>query len=154
MGNFRSNSRGGFGGRSGGSYGSRSKFGGRGKFGGDRDSGRSDKMYDATCSKCGEECQVPFKPTGSKPVYCNDCFKYNNQRNLDGGPRSEASSEQFNQINAKLDRILRVLENLEIDLGEDDENVDEEDADDEDGEDSDDEDLEEEIEDGEDSDDK
>lgn len=32
------------------------------------------EMHKATCSKCGNECQVPFKPTQGKPVYCNDCF--------------------------------------------------------------------------------
>nr|WP_255668574.1 CxxC-x17-CxxC domain-containing protein [Methanocella sp. CWC-04] len=31
-------------------------------------------MHKATCSDCGNECQVPFRPNGSKPVYCNDCF--------------------------------------------------------------------------------
>lgn len=115
MGNFRSNNRERFGGRSGGSYGSRSRFGGHGGRDSER---RSSEMYDAICSKCGKKCQVPFKPTRSKPIYCDDCFKQNNPRNLDGGSRSEPSLEQFNQINAKLDRILRVLENLEIDLGD------------------------------------
>ncbi len=141
MGNFRSNRRDGFRGRSSGNHGSRFRFGGRGKFGGDQDSGRSDKMYDATCSKCGKKCQVPFKPTGSKPVYCDDCFKQNNPRNLDGVPRSEASSEQFAQINAKLDRILKVIENLEIDVGdesEEDFQEDDEDSEEEIEEDSDD----------------
>jgi len=32
------------------------------------------EMFSATCSSCGREAQVPFRPSGSKPVYCNDCF--------------------------------------------------------------------------------
>lgn len=32
-------------------------------------------MHKAVCSKCGKDCEVPFKPTGEKPVFCNDCFK-------------------------------------------------------------------------------
>ncbi len=32
-------------------------------------------MHRATCAKCGKTCEVPFKPTGDKPVYCSDCFK-------------------------------------------------------------------------------
>lgn len=32
------------------------------------------EMFSATCSNCGREAQVPFRPTGSKPVYCSDCF--------------------------------------------------------------------------------
>ena len=31
-------------------------------------------MYDATCSDCGKACQVPFRPVGSKPIKCRDCF--------------------------------------------------------------------------------
>jgi CxxC-x17-CxxC domain-containing protein len=32
------------------------------------------EMHDATCSECGQPCQVPFRPTEGKPVYCRDCF--------------------------------------------------------------------------------
>jgi len=33
------------------------------------------EMFDATCSQCGKETQVPFQPRGDKPVYCSDCFE-------------------------------------------------------------------------------
>ena len=36
--------------------------------------GGSREMYSTTCSSCGREARVPFQPTGSKPVYCSDCF--------------------------------------------------------------------------------
>ena len=32
------------------------------------------EMYDAVCAECGKPCQVPFKPTGERPVYCSECF--------------------------------------------------------------------------------
>ena len=32
------------------------------------------EMFSATCSRCGREAQVPFRPSGTKPVYCSDCF--------------------------------------------------------------------------------
>lgn len=32
------------------------------------------EMHSATCASCGREALVPFRPTGSKPVYCSDCF--------------------------------------------------------------------------------
>lgn len=32
------------------------------------------EMHKATCSDCGGECEVPFKPTEGRPVYCRDCF--------------------------------------------------------------------------------
>ncbi len=33
------------------------------------------EMHKATCSDCGKECEVPFKPAEGKPVYCRDCFQ-------------------------------------------------------------------------------
>ena len=32
------------------------------------------EMHKAVCSECKKECEVPFKPTEGKPVYCRDCF--------------------------------------------------------------------------------
>ena len=40
------------------------------------------EMFSATCSSCGREAQVPFQPSGDKPVYCSDCFQ---QRGGGGG---------------------------------------------------------------------
>ena len=33
------------------------------------------EMHKATCSECGNECEVPFKPTEGKPVFCRDCYR-------------------------------------------------------------------------------
>ena len=33
------------------------------------------EMHKATCSECGKECEVPFKPTEGRPVYCKECFQ-------------------------------------------------------------------------------
>jgi CxxC-x17-CxxC domain-containing protein len=32
-------------------------------------------MHEVVCSNCGKLTQVPFVPTGSRPVYCQDCFQ-------------------------------------------------------------------------------
>ena len=40
-------------------------------FGGPRE------MHKATCAGCQAECEVPFKPSGDRPVYCRDCFAKN-----------------------------------------------------------------------------
>ena len=51
------------------------------RFGGNRDGGRGFNsfeprtMHKATCSECKNECEVPFKPTEGKPVFCKDCYK-------------------------------------------------------------------------------
>jgi len=33
------------------------------------------EMYKVTCAECGKETEVPFKPDGSRPVYCKECFQ-------------------------------------------------------------------------------
>lgn len=118
---FRDSGRGGF---------SRDRSSGR--FGGhsggrDRDFRRErPQMFEAVCSKCGKDCQVPFRPTGSKPVLCNDCFgKESPRESRSFGSSAGITPEQFNQINVKLDKILAVLETLEI-ISEDEEPIDEE----------------------------
>ena len=32
------------------------------------------EMHEVICANCGRPAQVPFLPTGSRPVYCQDCF--------------------------------------------------------------------------------
>jgi CxxC-x17-CxxC domain-containing protein len=51
-----------------------------GGFGGGFGAPRQDRqMYDAVCSTCGQETQVPFMPKADRPVYCNDCFRAQRQ---------------------------------------------------------------------------
>ncbi|MBU2522919.1 MAG: DNA-directed RNA polymerase [Nanoarchaeota archaeon] len=44
------------------------------EFNKNRDFGGPREMHKATCSECKKECEVPFKPTEGKPVFCRDCF--------------------------------------------------------------------------------
>ena len=62
--------------RASGGYGgsSSSSYGSGGGYGGGYDRGPRE-MHDAVCARCGKETQVPFKPTGTRPVYCSDCFR-------------------------------------------------------------------------------
>lgn len=32
------------------------------------------EMHKITCSECGKEAEVPFKPREGTPVYCRDCY--------------------------------------------------------------------------------
>jgi len=32
------------------------------------------EMHKTICDECKKECEVPFKPTEGKPVYCKECF--------------------------------------------------------------------------------
>ncbi len=112
-------------------------FGGPKKFGGDRGGfGGKPMMHEAVCSECGNRCQVPFKPNGRKPIFCSACFETqgggkSNERTFDRprfGGREERSfggndrggekvndnlKEQLAEVNAKLDRILRMLGNTD-----------------------------------------
>jgi len=69
------------------------------------------QMHDATCAKCGEHCQVPFRPTSSKPVFCSNCFEKeggNSRGGSRGGDNSEVM-EQLKTLNSKMERLLQVL---------------------------------------------
>ena len=55
-----------------GNGGSRRDFGGGGQRRSFNDGPR--EMHKAVCSECKQECEVPFKPTEGKPVYCKDCY--------------------------------------------------------------------------------
>ncbi|MEK7065998.1 MAG: CxxC-x17-CxxC domain-containing protein, partial [Patescibacteria group bacterium] len=67
-GGFRGGNKGGFGG--GRDSGERGGFQ-KGGWGGDK---REVTMHSATCGDCGSTCEVPFRPTEGKPVYCKYCF--------------------------------------------------------------------------------
>lgn len=128
MGNFNRDNRSG-GGRS---------FGRRSFGGGDRDGMRS-SMHKAVCAECGRDCEVPFIPSGDRPIYCSNCFEkrrnedgnspdsgrrnfnrpnFDNRRSFSaGGNRDNARgsdngqlADQLKSINVKLDKILGVLE--------------------------------------------
>ena len=79
-------------------------------------------MHDATCGKCGVACQVPFRPTGNRPIFCSNCFKTEDgfgPKRLDdkrpgksfgGGSDSNAKIEQaLKHIEAKLDALIEAL---------------------------------------------
>lgn len=125
MANFHQNNRSGGGGN-------------RGSWSGGRDSSRM--MHKAICANCGNECEVPFRPSGDRPVYCSNCFEKRNsegshpRRPTDrgfqrprfeerqsqrptGGDRDNASIQinrqildQLTSLNVKLDKIITVLE--------------------------------------------
>lgn len=33
------------------------------------------EMHKATCADCKQETEVPFKPSGDRPVYCRECYQ-------------------------------------------------------------------------------
>ena len=84
--------------------------------------------FSATCDKCGRPCEVPFRPTGDRPVFCNDCFKAQGgagssfaPKNFGGGQGKPGAGQSFggnagviskgqiDSIISKLDKILSIL---------------------------------------------
>jgi len=76
------------------------------------------ELTDAVCEKCGQDCKVPFKPMNGKPVYCSDCFSKNDDHTArkprafgsSAGLSSGISENDLQEINRKLDKIMRALD--------------------------------------------
>ena len=68
------------------------------------------RMFKSTCAKCGASCEVPFRPTGEKPVYCRDCFGKNcPTENKSFRSNDVPATDPFKSIHAKLDAIMKIL---------------------------------------------
>ncbi len=115
--------------------------GGRPSFGGNRGGDRGPvTMHKAVCDECHKNCEVPFRPSGDKPIYCSDCFS-SKREDGDRAPRREFSNDRaprrefndrptpsftkpasapaqddmknlFREINIKLDRLTSAIEKL------------------------------------------
>lgn len=85
--------------------------------GGDNFGGRGDRqMFSAVCGKCGQRCEVPFRPSGDRQVFCNECFRAQRDagqkfvpKNVGGANAAGVSKGQLDALNAKLDKILAIL---------------------------------------------
>ena len=65
-----------------------------------RDNAYRERTYTkVVCADCNTECEIPFKPTGGRPVYCKDCFSKRKNRspfnaNREVRPEGEGFSRQ------------------------------------------------------------
>lgn len=98
--------------------------GGNRNFGNPRFNNDRQEMFSAICANCGKQCEVPFRPTGNKPVLCRDCFQNNRgsdsrrpergsfdrpQFNREDNQSRPNYQAQFDALNAKMDKILSLL---------------------------------------------
>lgn len=68
------------------------RYNNRPSYGGPRE------MHDTTCSDCGTQTKVPFKPVEGRPVYCRDCYqKHRNDRPTRGNFRRNESNQSESQ---------------------------------------------------------
>lgn len=103
---------------------------GRSFGGGRRDFGRGNDrpMFRSVCSNCGNDCEVPFKPTSGKPVYCSSCFeKMGNGGRSDSqrsdrpayrAPGVDSNKALLEAIASKLDKIITLLEPKAVEKAE------------------------------------
>jgi CxxC-x17-CxxC domain-containing protein len=64
---------------------------------GERDSSFSPRGFKAVCAECGQPCEVPFKPTGDRPVYCRTCFSKREGGSFEGRRDSRPRTGGFNR---------------------------------------------------------
>lgn len=59
---------------------------------GARDNNARPMMFQTVCDDCGNNCEVPFKPSGAKPVYCSNCFEKHG-----GNERSDRNENRYDR---------------------------------------------------------
>lgn len=93
------------------------------------------ELHTTTCANCGERCEVPFRPNGSKPTFCQRCFRqqgsgpqeqarasrpsfgrpaFGERHERDAGnvENSAGIERKLEEMNMKLDRVIREIEAL------------------------------------------
>ena len=97
-------------------FGGRPKFGGgghdkRGGFGGERNAragGGKPELFNTTCSTCRKSCDVPFRPSADKPVYCSACFDMKNKGDVrDDGARRDTFRKDTRPIRSEYQKSPR-----------------------------------------------
>lgn len=99
---------------------------------GDRDAVRP-VLHATKCDECGQQCEVPFRPTGARPVLCKDCFRKQGgfskqglrerpsfrETPASGGLDTGRLEKRLEVLESKIDRVLRELEALKGNGGND-----------------------------------
>ncbi len=102
----------------GGDRGGRGGFDNKRSFTGARRGDNNSQMHKATCGDCGKSCEVPFRPTGEKPVFCRDCFGAKKDPSNKYGSRDEGRNETRSYNNDSVERPVSV-ENKSSVMGSD-----------------------------------
>ncbi len=53
------------------------------------------ELHKAVCYACNKNTEVPFKPTGVKPVYCRKCYEIQNSKKDSTVNKSRLSSRKY-----------------------------------------------------------
>ncbi len=55
-------------------------------------------LHKAVCADCHKDCEVPFKPTGERPVYCKECFSKRKSGNAFKGNHGNQPSPNLPKV--------------------------------------------------------
>ena len=94
-------------------------------------------MHKATCAKCGNDCEVPFRPFEGRQVYCAACFQGKKEigdrgndrfaqksfggyksfnrpdfKTIPGRENNDEIKKQLEILNSKIDRLIRAMEGM------------------------------------------
>ena len=91
-------------------------FGGgfrRGGFnrGGPRRSFGPREMHKIKCSECGKEDEVPFKPSGDRPVFCRACFM--KKKGIEPQQHLEKAEEKIKEAEEDVEEAKEEVEEAE-----------------------------------------
>jgi CxxC-x17-CxxC domain-containing protein len=81
-------------------------------------------LHRATCSTCGQNCEVPFRPSEDRPVFCKNCFDKNDTTAKGGrgmgsrsfsttvppDPRIDDLKKQVESLTYKVEKLIKMLQ--------------------------------------------
>lgn len=68
---------------------------------------RERQMHKAVCADCSKECEVPFRPTGERPVYCRECFAKRRQAGRHGQTQAPRPAVKAEETRGGFDKFRR-----------------------------------------------
>ncbi|MFC1508141.1 CxxC-x17-CxxC domain-containing protein [Candidatus Omnitrophota bacterium] len=73
---------------------------------GRHNSGPRERTYTrVVCADCSKECEIPFKPSGDRPVYCKECFSNRKKGNIFSSNRDNRPEERnFSKEEPRFDK--------------------------------------------------
>lgn len=84
-------------------------------------SSKKPTLYKATCTACKAQCEVPFKPTHGKDIFCSDCFRGTDKQSprtsssrdfRKGSDTSPSRPESAGALEAQIQTLIRKIDKL------------------------------------------
>ncbi len=69
--------------------------------GGEGSDSRGKNFTRAICADCNKECEIPFRPSGGRPVYCRECFSKHRKDSPFSGNRNSRSGNRYKPTSSR-----------------------------------------------------